>query len=258
MPTIKDKLYFNYDGIWSNDFKLLNVVLDSSMYDEQFVASREIVETKVKGSSKPMLHSVETSPLQFEMVVAFENTYTEEDIDKIIRWLFVDYYRPLYFEGKEDKIYMAMPVDDSSIVHNGLNEGYFTLTMRCDSSNVYSPTVTTDVEEVVGTKTISLVIDGHFDVHPEISIRKKGAGSITIQSLDDGNSIFEIRNLTNMEDLYINSEKEIIQTDIIGMYRYDDLIGNFPRLVFKLNGINRFKITGDCDIQFRYKNLYRF
>lgn len=258
MPTIKDKLYFNFDGIWSNDFKLLNVVLDSSMYDEQFVATREIVETKVKGNAKPMLHSVDTSPLQFEMNIAFESAYTDDDIDKIIRWLFVDYYRPLYFEGKEDKVYMAMPVDDSTIVHNGLNEGYVTISMRCDSSNVYSPTVTTDVETVTGEKTIQINMDGHFDTYPEISIKKLGAGVVTITSLDDDGSIFEIRNLTNMEDLYINCEKEIIQTDIVGVYRFGDVIGEYPRLVFGLNGINRFKVEGDCEIQFRYKNLYRF
>lgn len=258
MPTIKDKLYFNYDGIWSSDFNLMHVVLNNDMFEEQFVASREIIETKVRGNSKPMLQGIDTSPLEFEMVVAFEKAYTDENIDAIVRWLFKDYYRPIYFQGKEDKVYMAMPVDDASIVHNGLNEGYFTITMRCDSSNVYSPTVLTDMETVTGTNTISLQMDGHFDIYPEISIKKIGAGTVTIESLDDDGSIFEVRDLTDQEDIYINSEKEIIETDIIGVYRYNKIIGEFPRLVYGNNGLNRFKITGDCEIQFRYKNKYLF
>lgn len=258
MPTIKDKINFNFDGVWSEEYGLIHVVTDNGMYEETFIASREIVETKVKGKSKPMLHGIEDSQLTFDMTIAFEKAYTDEDIDEIIRWLFVDYYRPLYFEGSENRVFMAMPVDNSQIVHNGLNEGYITLTMRCDSSNVYSPYITTNMETVTGTKTITIVSDSHFEIYPEISIKKNGNGVITIESLDDGDSIFEIRNLTNLEDLYINCEKEIIQTDAVGIYRYNDQIGEFPRIVFGNNGTNRFKITGNCTIQFRYKNKYRF
>lgn len=258
MPTIKDKLYFNFDGISSSEFGLLNIVLDSGMYDETFTSSREIIETKMNGNPKPVLHSIETSPLQFEMIIAFEDKYTDRDLDKIIRWLFVDYYRPLYFQGKENKVYMAMPVDDSSIIHNGINEGYITLTMRCDSSNIYSPVIVSPLETISTTKTITLAIDSHFDIYPEISIKKIGNGTITIESLDDNNSIFMIKDLTNYEDIYINSEKEIIVSDIPAMYRYDKLVGDFPRMVYLPSETNRFKITGACEIKFRYKNLYKF
>lgn len=255
MPTIKDKLKFNFDGVWSNTYGLINVVLDSGMYEETLVASRELNETKIKGNKKPMLHSVEDSPLEIEMIVAFENNYTDEKIDSIIRWLFVDYYRPLYFEGEEDRVYMCMPIGSPQIAHNGLKQGYFTVTMRCDSSSVYSPTITTTLETVSGTKTITIENDGHFDLYPEISIVKNGIGHIVIQSLDDGNSIFEVRDLTNLENIYINTEKEIIQTDAIGVYRYDKIVGEFPKLVY---GTNRLKITGYCTIQLRYKKSYRF
>lgn len=254
MPTIKDKLYFNFGGISSRDFKILSIVLDKGMYEETLVSSREIKETEIKGS-KPMLNSIDNSPLEFEMTLAFEDKFTKEDIDKVIRWLFVDYYRPLYFEGREDRVFMCFPVDEAQIVHNGLNEGYLTLKMRCDSSNVYSPLITTPLETVSTSSTITLENDGHFEVYPEISFKKNGVGTITIENLDDGGSIFEVRDLTDQEDIYINCEKEIIQTDIIGVYRYDNIIGDFPRLV---HGSNRLKITGDCTIQFRYKNKYRF
>lgn len=254
MPTIKDKLYFNFAGESSRDYNLISIVLDKGMYEETFVASRDINEAKIKGG-KPILNSVESSPLDFDLTIAFENTFTDNDIDRVIRWLFVDYYRPLYFEGKEDKVYMCMPVDDAKIVHNGLNEGYITLTMRCDSSNVYSPLTVTPLEIVSDSSIITINNDGHFDVYPEISIKKNGAGTIVIENLDDGGSIFEVRDLTDQEDIYLNCEKEIIKTDIVGVYRYDKIIGEFPRLVF---GTNRMKITGDCTIQFRYKNKYRF
>ena len=256
MPTIKDKLHFNFDGIWSHAYKLIHIVLDSGMYEETFVAERNIVETNINGSDKPLLHRVETSPLEFDMTIAFEEGFSDNTINQIIQWLFQDdYYRPLYFEGKEDRVYYCMPVGEPSIIHNGLSQGYFNITMRCNSSRIYSPVNITQNETITTNKTITIVNDGHYDIFPEISIVKNGAGHIVIESLDDNNDIFEIRDLTNMEDLYLNCEKEIIETDLTGVTRYNKLNGEFPRILI---GTNRFKITGACTIQFRYKKNYKF
>lgn len=255
MPTIKDKLHFNFGGVDSKELGLINIVTDNGMYDEEFVASRDLNETKIRGNSKPLLHSIEDSPLEFEMTIAFENSYTDESIDRIIRWMFVDYYRPLFFEGKENRVYQAIAIGSPKIIHNGLNQGYFTVTMRCDSSQVYSPITTSPLEVITTSKTITLTNDGHFDIHPEISFKKVGAGHVIIESLDDGGNIFEVRDLTDQEDIYIHCGKEIIETDLFGTYRYKNIVGDFPRLVY---GANRIKVTGNCEIQFRYKKLYRF
>lgn len=254
MPTIKEKLYFNFDGIWSDSFNLISVSTDGGMFEETFVATRNINETAIRGSNKPLLHSVDSDPLEFELTVAFERGFSEEDLDEIIRWLFVDYYRPLYFDGKEDRVYRCMPIGDSSIIHNGLRQGLFTITMRCDSSNLYSPKTKTPKVDVINSDIVSITNDGHFDIYPEISLLKKGNGVITIESLDDGNNIFEIRNLTDLEDIYIDCEREIIETDAVGVYRYEDIVGQFPRVLF---GKNRFKIIGNCEIQFRYESKYK-
>lgn len=254
MSTIKDKLYFNFDGVPSNVYNLISINLNNDMFEETFVASRNINETEVRGN-KPMFHSMEDSPLEFEMIIAFEKGFTDDDLDEIVRWLFVENYKPLFFEGKENRVYYCMPVGDSSLVHTGFGQGYFTLTMRCDSSKLYSQYVVTSLETVSTTKTITITTDGHWDVYPEISLKKVGAGKVTIESLDDGNNIFEVKDLTNQEDIYINCEKEIIETDAIGIYRYDKVTGNFPRFKY---GQNRMKITGACTIQFRFKNKYRF
>ncbi|UUV46974.1 distal tail protein [Bacillus phage vB_BanS-Thrax5] len=256
MPTIKEKVHFNFNGVSSRTHRVMHVVLDSGMYEETFVASREINETKVRGSNKPLFHGIEDSPLEFEMIIAVDGTYTDQQVSDIIRWLWTDTYKPLYFEGKENKVYYCTPIDDSNIVHNGLSQGYFTVNMRCNSSYVYSPTTTTASTTVASTpQTITINNDGHFDIYPEISIKKNGAGTVTLEFLDDNNNIFEVRDLTNAEDIYVNCEKEQIQTDIIGMYRYDKVVGNYPKLVY---GQNRIKVTGACTIQFRYVIRYRF
>lgn len=257
MPTIKDKIRFNFDGKWSSDFGLVHVVLDSGMYEETLSANRSIVEGDVSGRNKPNFYRVNETPLEFEMNIAFEKKFTNEDIDKVIRWLYVDYYKPLYFEGEEGRVFYCMPVGNSLITHNGLKEGFITITMRCDSSNKYSPVFMSPTYNISDgeSKSIDLYNDGHFTIYPEISIKKIGNGNITIVSVTDGGKIFEIRDLTNTEDIYINCEKEIIDTDIIGVNRYNNILGEYPKLTY---GRNTFEIEGSCEIQFRYQLKYRF
>lgn len=258
MATIKDKLHFNYDGKWSDEFNLIHVVLGSGMYEETLMANRSIIENKSKGNYKPFFSGIDETPLSFEMNIAFENKYTDKDLDDIIRWLFSDYYKPLYFEGREDRIFYCMPDGDSLLTHNGLNEGYITITMRCNSSNLYSPISFTPLHTIIdnSTKTIDIYNNGHYTIYPEISIEKIDDGKVTIISKNNGDAIFEIINLKNNEQIYINCEKEIIVTDsITNKYRYNDVIGEYIKLSY---GRNTFEIIGNCKIQLRYQARYKF
>lgn len=259
MPTIKDSLYFNYDGKSCRDFGLIHVNLDNGMFDEAFVAERTINETDVRGGD-PLFHGIKESPLEFEMTIAFENEFTDSDIDDVILWLFQDGYKPLFFEDKPNKIYYATPVGDSRIAHTGLKRGYFTITMRCKSSKILSPLITTPLYDL-STNTekyrINIENSGHLEVYPEISIEKVGAGNIIITHVTNNGKIVEIRDLTDEEDIYINCEKEIIETDIIGVYRYDKVVGELTDLVL-LRGNNEFDIEGTCKITFRYRFKYKF
>ena len=51
--------------------------------------------------------------------------------------------------------------------------------------------------------------------------------------------------------------KEIIETNAIGKYRYNDVDGDFRDLVMK-KGQNQYQITGAGKIQFRYRIKYKF
>lgn len=258
MPTIKDSLYFNYDGISCKNFKLMHVNLSNGMFEEQFVAERSINELEVRGNDTPLFHGIEESPLEFEMTIAFENKFTDSDIDKVILWLFQDNYKPLYFEDKPDRIYHCTPVGDSTLAHTGLKEGYFTINMRCRSSKILSPIKTSPTYTVpsTGKLRVSIQNDGHVEIYPEISIKKVGNGKVTFTRVSDG-EIFEIRNLTNLENIYVNTEKEIIESDAIGIYRYDDVIGDYHDMSLK-TGKTEFDITGASQVTFRYVYKYKF
>lgn len=259
MPTIKENILFNYDGRWSDDFGLINISLSNSMYEETLVANREIIEVDIKGNDTPLFQGFKNTPLEFEMTIAFTEKYTDERVYEIIGWLFSDYYKPLYFYGREDRVFYCMPTGDSSIVHNGLKEGYFVINMRCNSPFTYSPITTTEIYDLSDgvAKTIELMNDGFGVLYPEISIEKIGAGSVSLQNLSNNGLIWEIRNLSDRENVYINCEKEIIKSDLenLGVYHYLDTSGNFPKL---LKGRNTITITGRCKVQFKYRYKYRF
>lgn len=256
MSTIKDKIYFTYNGISSRTFGLMHIETGNGMYEEQFVAERSIVETSTR-NGKPLFNRLEESPLSFTMNLAFEKRFNEYQIDDIVDWLFQDYYKPLYFEGKEEKIYYCMPEGSSTIVHNGLMEGYITLTMRCNSSKIYSDERVTDLITYNGATAQSLIVTnvGHYESPLKISIDKVGDGNVSISN--NGKTLL-ITGLKNGESIFIDSGKEIIETDLINTYRYDNIVGDFDYMKLK-KGENNITISGGaCTVQFKYTHMYKF
>ncbi|WP_240636521.1 phage tail domain-containing protein [Paenibacillus silvae] len=148
--TIRDSLYFSFAGETSVEHGLINVNLNSGMQEEIFFPSREIIEEKVKGNDRPYFMRIETEPLKFSVSFAFEETWNTAKIREVAQWLTKhDYYQPLYFTNDlavgAERIFYAMVVDDSTLVHNCLKQGYINLTFRCDSPYSYSPIMTSRV-----------------------------------------------------------------------------------------------------------------
>ncbi|QWU14457.1 Phage tail protein [Paenibacillus sophorae] len=145
--TIRDSLYFSYAGKKSVDYGIYNVNINGGMQEEPFAASREIQEEKIKGRDRPYFQSVEKQPLQFSVSFAFEDAWDTQKLREVTRWLTEhDYYQELYFTNElgvnPEKVYYALAVDDSTIVHNCLRQGYVNLTFRCDGAYAYSPITT--------------------------------------------------------------------------------------------------------------------
>lgn len=141
--TIRESLYFSYDGKKSIDYGIINVNISTGMQEEPFAYSRSIMEDKIRGRSKPYFKGIKKEPLSFTVNFAFEDTWDEEKIKEIKRWLTEqDYYKPLYFSEDVERIYYALVVDDPVLIHNCLKQGYVTLTFRCNDAYAYSPVYT--------------------------------------------------------------------------------------------------------------------
>lgn len=135
---MKEGLEFYYDGIKSTDMGLINVQIGSGLFEEPFVAEKTIREIKVRGNDKPYFQGVERSPLIFSLTFAFEDYYDHEKIRKVARWLDQDYYKPFYTTDNPNRIFYCMLHSSSSLLHNGLKQGYVEIEMRCDSPYSYS------------------------------------------------------------------------------------------------------------------------
>ena len=180
--TIRDALYFSYAGKKSIDYGIVNVNFSVGFQEEPFGYSRSIIEEKIRGRSKPYFKGIEKQPLTFTVNFAFEDTWDDEKIREIKRWLLEqDYYKPLFFsndidEGDVERIYYALVVNDPVLVHNCLKQGYVTLTFRCNDSYAYSP--------------IYLSREYHWDENPVVIEKSDFAsGQLNGVILDENNKL---------------------------------------------------------------------
>ena len=149
--TIKNSINFNFAGISSETMGLINVNLNSGMYEENLSPNKTINEIKIRGRSKPYHQNIEYEPLEFSVSFAFLDTWDKTKLRQVTNWLCnQSYYKPLYFsddldeENNPTRIYYAMVHEDSTLVHNGLSQGYVNITFRCNDAFKYSPVYTTD------------------------------------------------------------------------------------------------------------------
>lgn len=155
---------FYYDGIYSVDMGVINCKIDGGMFEETFLPSREIKEVKINGRDKRYFQGVELEPLSFNLTFAFEYYYDERRIREVARWLMQDYYKPFYTTDNPNRIFYCMLEGDSTLVHNGLKQGYITLTMRCDSPYSYTPKFIKENMKFGSTKLTKSISENTFSI----------------------------------------------------------------------------------------------
>lgn len=246
---IRDSLYFIYDNIKSTDMKLLNVNVNSGMMEEIFLSNKTINETKIRGG-KTYFQGIEYENLSFPLSFAFSETYDNDLIRNIARWLSPDYYKALQFSDNLNRIFYAIPVDDSKLIHAGLKEGYLTLNIRCNTYHAYSPVYTSQIYDLSTNPTstnIQFVNGGDLSIFPIIHIQKVGAGDISIYNQSNANNVLTFTGLADNEEVTIDCENKIITSSLSGIYRYLAHNGYYMEM---LRGVNNLSIVGTAKIKF--------
>lgn len=251
---IRESEYFHFAGRKSTDFKgIINVSVAEGLFSENVVAPKTINEVFIPGRTDPYFMGVEEQPKTIQLRFGFRYGWDDQMIDEIVRWLNVDTYQPLWFEGNNDKVFHVIPVDGIEKIHNGIKEGYLELNMRCSSSRVSSHKMFSPVYKTNETDTIMIANKGHFSTFPEIWIEKVDEGDIEIYNTTNKNKLFQIKNVEVGEKLYIDCENEIIDTNKEKTYHYDNFNDNYLELVY---GENFLKFSKNMEIRFRYRYIF--
>lgn len=255
--SIAESLYFVYDGIRSDEMGLINVNLETGMLEEHFLPEQTIKEITIRGRDTPYFVETSREPFTLSLNFAFMDTFDEDKIRNVVNWIANQpYYKPLYFSDNIDKWYYTLYTGESKLLHNALKQGYITIQMRNISPYVYSPVIQPGIYDFSlnsdnGTEVVFENL-GTLPCYPKMKIQKIGSGNVQIINYSDRGSSFTINNLADNEIVEIDCENEDIVSDIPLTYHFDDVVGDYPRLV---TGANYIKVIGKCKIQWTYQYI---
>lgn len=258
---IRESKHFWFNGRKSTDFGIINISLSKELFDEQVVASKSINEMYIPGKKDPYFLDVSEEPKLIRLSFSFLEPWNDKLIDEVIRWLNVDEYSPLFFEGDIDLLFYVIPIDGIHQMHNGLKQGYLTLNMRCDSGKSYSHEIITPeydtkkLSEIQNKEMPTIVLGnkGHFPIYPKVWIEKIDDGDLTIINRTNNGNVFEFKNIDVGERLFIDCKNEIIETNKNKTYRYDDFNDNYLELLYGENVLN---VSNNMKIKFAMRYIF--
>ena len=260
---IRNSTNFILNGITNEELKIINCNIDTGMVSEPFIYPRELLTTQIKGRDESYLQHKRKNVLNFNVIFAFEDTFTIDDLRKLGRLLDSEYYIPLQFIDESgdstaiNKIYYIMLSDESTITHNCLNQGYVNLSFISKSPYCFSDFMQSQLYDLSVNDTytdIQFVNLGDIECKPEIYIEKVGNGNLSIVNMSNSGIEFKFTGLLDGEQLEVSSEYEIINTSLVATYRYDSHNGNF--LVMLPYSVNYLRVTGTAKFYFKYQYRY--
>lgn len=252
---MREYSFFTYDGISSEDMGVRLVTTSSGLYKESFLPSRKLNEVSIKGNRKIYLQGVESEPLSFSLQIFIEEWQDRDNLRQIKRWFYADNFKPFYFNENPNRVCYAVVEGESSLIHNGAKDGYFEITLKCNSPYFYSNPM---LHQITSTEAPSIIrIDNEGDVksYPYLIIKKTdGDGNISIQNKST-DSHFILQDIQDEEVVYIDCENEEIVSSLeyVNIYRYDN--HNDEWLSFTI-GENELELTGDFELKLEHENVY--
>ncbi|MGD6831422.1 phage tail domain-containing protein [Sutcliffiella halmapala] len=252
---MKESLHFVYDGVSSRDMKCMQASLNGGLYEETFLPEKRIIEEKIRGNDTPYHYGVEYDTLSIPMSILFDESFTDDDVRNFCRWIDQPYYKELYFENRPDRRFYAMFEGVSKHLHNGCKANSLVLfNFRTNSPYSYSPVYMSDTYDLSANGTegsdIVFVNDGDLPCKPILEFEMVGDGDISIINLSDGGREFKMENLLHGERIKVDNHHEDIESDIPGVYRFENHNDVFLEMS---RGHNYLKCFGNVKLRFTYQ-----
>lgn len=253
--TRKQSLYFTYDGRDSRDLGIVQIQKGNGLFEESFMPVRTIVEEMIPGRDEPYYYGTSLTPIEDDIVLYTDNELTTRQVEEICDFLFAPYYKPLTFSDNPERIYFAMFIGDAKLIHNGAEQGYFSIKFRCNSPYSFSPVYNRAayISSESSYTELEVINSGIGEVFPVIEVQKIGNGEINIINTSDGGSETVIKGLIDKQYVEIDTETNNLSSNIKHPSIYEGFNLVYPRLI---RGINRFKIKGKSNIIISYYYKY--
>jgi len=252
--TIRDSLYFIFDGKTSEEMNLWNINLDSGLLEETLLGNRTILETSIRGNPSPYFKEVQYEPLTIPVNFCFKDNFDNNKLAETLYWLTPSYYKPLQFSENMNKIFYCLPIDNPTLMHTGLKQGFIKLNFRCKYPWALSPIYEQIYDCTSADETnINFINNGYMNVFPQLDIEvdsSNTSGNVSIFNLSNANKEFAFTGLLPEEIVFIDNKTGTITTDQSNLYRYDNFNNVFLEL---LRGISNLKVVGKCKIKFKYQ-----
>lgn len=246
---MKHSTGFLFNGIDSSSKGVIQASVDSGLFEDNFLASRKINEQKIRGNERPYFLGIEHEPFTFPLTLTFENGFTDEMAREVGRWVSTKYYAPLVFNERPNRIIYCMYQGDTKLIHNGCQQGYVTLNMKCDAPWYYSNVIESQIYDfssnVLEGSDLTYINNGDLPIKPIIQIEKIGNGDISIINTSNGAEELKFTGLVDGELLKVDCDNEFIESNI-GL-RYDNHNDVFIELLGFSN--NYLKVFGNCKLK---------
>ncbi|GFN32609.1 hypothetical protein PCURB6_28690 [Paenibacillus curdlanolyticus] len=214
--------------------------------------SVKIIEEKIRGRAEPYHMGVEYEPISFTLNFAFDGGFTSDKLRAVARWLYRDFYQPLIFEQRADRIYYAMATEQPKLIHNGANQGYVSVTFRCNSPFSFSPVYVNNLIDFSNNTSdgtyLSFTNIGDLPIKPSFEVDIVSGNYFKIQNLSDGGKFMEFSGLLTGESLRIDGDLRTIDSNLPLSFPYDkqSYKSDFIQL---LQGVNYLRIFGNVRLK---------
>lgn len=181
---------------------------DGGLYKESFLPNRKLIEAKANGNPIPFFQRVDEGSLSFSLTLLIMDWDKRNNLRSIARWLYQPYHKPLRFETNSDLEIHGMFVDKSELSHNGLRDGFITLTFQASSPYIHS-IPHKKVYSVYGSLTEQFYNNGDLPLKFKMTIENRIRGNVSITNDDNGDE-FLLTDMFDGETIYAYCEHEYL------------------------------------------------
>jgi len=254
-----DSIHFTYNGVHSETMGIYLVRLGGGLYKTPFLAEQEIISETVPGVDTPYFYGLKRTPLKLSLTLASVDSafWTFEKRREVASWLDNGAFAEFYTADQEDKRFFLLYEGGIDLTTNGSQEGYVEVQFRHISPYTYSPVQHrfNDFSAISSPAAFTFDNKGDAELYPQsLTIRKFGAGNLSILNNSDGGREFKFTGLVDGETLVIENDVRRIFTSLPNTYRYDAFNGNYLKLVY---GVNQLLITGACSLEWHYRYAFK-